>query len=39
MKKEYTIGEISNLYNLSPDALRHYEKKGLLNPKKKRKWL
>lgn len=27
MKKEYTIGEISNLYNLSPDALRHYEKK------------
>ncbi|MEB3429484.1 MerR family transcriptional regulator [Citroniella saccharovorans] len=35
MKKEYTIGEISNLYNLSPDALRHYEKKGLLNPKRK----
>lgn len=34
MKKEYKIGEISKIYDLSADSLRHYEKKGLLNPKR-----
>ncbi len=34
MKKEYKIGEISKIYNLSTDALRLYERKGLLNPKR-----
>lgn len=35
MKKEYTIGEISKLYNLGQDSLRYYEKKGLIHPKRK----
>lgn len=34
MKKEYKIGEISKIYNMSTDSLRLYEKKGLLNPKR-----
>ncbi|SKC84471.1 MerR family transcriptional regulator [Maledivibacter halophilus] len=32
MKKEYTIGEICKLYNLGPDSIRYYEKKGLIFP-------
>ena len=34
MKEEYKIGEISKIYDLSSDSLRHYEKKGLLHPKR-----
>lgn len=30
-----TIKEVSKLYNLSPDTLRFYEKKGLIGPIKK----
>lgn len=30
MKKEYKIGEISKIYDLSSDSLRHYEKKVYL---------
>ena len=35
MKKQenlYRIGEISKLYNISSDILRHYEKIGLISP-------
>jgi DNA-binding transcriptional MerR regulator len=32
MKKLYKIGEISKLYNISSDILRHYEKIGLIIP-------
>lgn len=32
MKKLYKIGEISRLYNISSDILRHYEKIGLIKP-------
>ncbi|WP_025642523.1 MerR family transcriptional regulator [Schnuerera ultunensis] len=35
MKKEYTIGQICKLYNLGPDSIRYYERKGLINPKRK----
>lgn len=35
MKTEYTIGEISKLYNLGHDSLRYYEKKGLISPLRK----
>ena len=35
MKKEYTIGQICKLYNLGPDSIRYYEKKGLINPKRR----
>ncbi|SFI09892.1 DNA-binding transcriptional regulator, MerR family [Tindallia magadiensis] len=35
MKKEYSIGEICQLYQLGPDSLRYYEKKGLLHPTRK----
>lgn len=35
MKKEYSIGEISKIYNLGIDSLRYYEKKGILKPKRK----
>lgn len=31
----YRIGEISKLYNISTDILRHYEKIGLLSPEKR----
>lgn len=34
MKKYYTIGEIGKLYNIGPDSLRYYERKGLLYPKR-----
>ena len=30
-----TIKEVSKMYNLSPDTLRFYEKKGLIGPIKK----
>lgn len=33
MKDSYTIGEISKLLNLGNDAIRFYEKKGLVHPK------
>lgn len=32
MAKEYSIKEIAKLYGISSDILRHYEKKGLINP-------
>lgn len=32
MKKYYSIGEISKIYNISVDTLRHYEKIDLLKP-------
>ena len=32
MKKYYSIGEISKIYNISVDTLRHYEKINLLKP-------
>ncbi|WP_350344626.1 MerR family transcriptional regulator [Proteinivorax tanatarense] len=32
MKKTYNIGEIAELYNIGPDSLRYYEKKGLISP-------
>lgn len=35
--KYYKVGEISKLYNISSDILRHYEKMGLLLPEKKGK--
>ncbi|OWZ83157.1 MerR family transcriptional regulator [Natranaerobius trueperi] len=35
MKYEYTIGEISRLYDIGQDSLRYYEKKGLISPKRK----
>ena len=35
MKKEYSIGEICELYNLGRDSLRYYEKKGLIAPKRR----
>ena len=34
MKDEYTIHEFSQLYGVGPDALRHYEKLGLLKPRR-----
>lgn len=33
--KEYLIGEMSEILGVSTDTLRFYEKKGILNPKKK----
>lgn len=35
MKEEYTIGEICKIYDLGPDSLRYYEKKGVIAPKRK----
>lgn len=35
MGKEYTIGQAAELLNISRDALRFYEKKNLVMPKKK----
>ncbi|HSH36683.1 MerR family transcriptional regulator [Schnuerera sp.] len=35
MKKEYTIGQICKLYDFGPDSIRYYEKKGLINPKRR----
>lgn len=35
MKREYSIGEISKIYNLGTDSLRYYEKKGILSPARK----
>ena len=35
MAREYTIGQAAELLNLSRDALRFYEKKRLVMPKKK----
>lgn len=32
MKIKYSIGEISKIYNISTDTLRHYEKIGLIKP-------
>ncbi len=34
-KYEYKIGEICTLYDIGPDSLRYYEKKGLIFPKRK----
>ncbi|QZY55181.1 MerR family transcriptional regulator [Crassaminicella profunda] len=36
MKKEYTIGEICKLYNIGPDSMRYYEKKGLITPRRRK---
>lgn len=35
MKKEYTIGEICDLYDIGPDSMRYYERMGLINPKRR----
>lgn len=35
MKRNYTIGEICKIYNIGPDSLRYYEKKGLIKPQRK----
>ena len=32
MKKYYSIGEISKIYNIRVDTLRHYQKIKLLEP-------
>ena len=32
MSTYFTIGEIANMYNLSIQTLRHYDKIGLLSP-------
>ena len=34
-KKEYLIGDVSRIVGLSRDALRFYEKKGIIHAKKK----
>lgn len=34
MKNKYLIGEVSNFFNISKDALRYYDKLGLITPKK-----
>ncbi|WP_097027153.1 MerR family transcriptional regulator [Clostridium peptidivorans] len=34
MKNKYLIGEVSNFFNISKDALRYYDKFGLIKPKK-----
>ncbi|MBI6871860.1 MerR family transcriptional regulator [Clostridium aciditolerans] len=34
MKNKYLIGEVSNFFNISKDALRYYDKFGLITPKK-----
>ena len=33
-KKQFTIGEISKLYNIGSDSIRYYEEKGLIIPKR-----
>ncbi len=37
--KKYTIGEVSDRLGLSRDTLRFYEKKGIIQPEKQKKWL
>lgn len=34
MKDSYTIHEIAELYNIGPDALRYYERLGLVRPRR-----
>lgn len=34
MKQSYTIGEVSNMLGIGIDAIRFYEKKGLVHPQK-----
>ncbi len=34
MKEKYLIGEVSKLFNITRDTLLHYDKIGLLSPKK-----
>ena len=34
MKSYYTIGETAKLLGVTPQTLRHYEKIGILNPRK-----
>ena len=34
MKDSYTIHEIAALYGVGPDALRYYEKLGLIRPRR-----
>lgn len=34
MKQYYTIGEISDIYQIGPDSLRYYEKLGILSPRR-----
>ena len=34
MKDSYTIHEIAALYGVGPDALRYYEKLGLIKPRR-----
>ena len=33
-KKTFRIGELSKLFGVSTDAIRYYEKVGILNPKR-----
>lgn len=35
MKKYYTIGEVSKIYDIATDSLRYYEKKGLVTPQRR----
>ena len=35
MKKYYTIGEVSKIYDIATDSLRYYEKKGLVIPQRR----
>lgn len=35
-KKSFTIGEVAKEANVSPSALRYWEKEGLINPKRQR---
>lgn len=32
MKKYFSIGEMSKLYNISIETLRHYDRIGILKP-------
>lgn len=32
MKKEYNINEVANIFNITTNKIRYYEKKGLLKP-------
>ena len=35
-KQEYRIGDVADIVGLSRDALRFYEKKGVIHPKRRR---
>lgn len=38
MKKYFTVGEAAKLVNMTTEALRHYDRIGLVNPTKKDEW-